>query len=382
MIFKEEKPMFAQKRLLCQALILTVVVMALAACASAAPVAQAPAAEPEVIEKVVEKEVIVEVTRSPAQVVRFVFAPDPLLKYMQDTGIVAKYEEQYNMKLTTVSTWDEVAFFGGGHADIASTGDYEVTALVEETGEEFVVFGLYNMSRVPIWVKTDSPYQSIQDLKGKKIGVPGPLSSTMIWGVMLAETEGVDFRVGSDEFDLIVNSHAVNGQLFREGEIEAGIIVPEAVLPEIADGSIRPLYGAGGGWEYYRDHLDPEKKHKGVPSNIFLARKAWFDANPEAVEFFLAMWEEGLKAWKANLADIVRLYPEDHGLDPEAETFDRDLEVMTKWLQDHDWFAETIYLDETWIEKERPLFDLMRKNGFMEESQADPNFVAVAPPAN
>ena len=148
----------------------------------------------------------------------------------------------------------------------------------------------------------------------------------------------------------------------------------------LADGSIRPLYGAGGGWEYYRDNLDPEKKHKGVPSNIFLARKEWFDANPEAVEFFLAMWEEGLKAWKTNMVDIIRLYPEDHGLDTEAETFDQDLEVMTKWMQEHDWFADTIYLDETWIEKERPLFDLMRKTGFMEEGQADPNFVAVQPP--
>ena len=175
--------MFAQKRLFWQAIILAITVVVLAACASAPPATQAPAAEPEVV----EKEVIVEVTRPPAEIVRFVFAPDPLLKYMQDTGIVAKYEGLYNMKLTTVSTWDEVAFFGGGHADIASTGDYEVAALVAETSEEYVVFGIYNMSRVPIWVKTDSPYQSIQDLKGKKIGVPGPLSSTMIWGVMLAE---------------------------------------------------------------------------------------------------------------------------------------------------------------------------------------------------
>jgi ABC-type nitrate/sulfonate/bicarbonate transport system substrate-binding protein len=363
-----------------QAVILLIVLAFLAACASAPPATQAPPAEPQVVEKIVEKEVVVEVTRSPAQIVRFVFAPDPLLKYMQDTGIIAKYEEQYNMKLTTISTWDEVAFFGGGHADIASTGDYEVAALVEETGEEYVVFGIYNLSRVPIWVKTDSPYQTIQDLKGKKIGVPGPLSSTMIWGVMLAETEGVDFRVGSDEFDLVVNSHAVNGQLFREGELDAGIIVPEAVLPELADGSIRPLYGAGGGWEYYRENLDPAKEHKGVPSNIFLARKEWFDANPEAVEFFLAMWEEGLQAWHANLPDIVRLYPEDHGLDPEAETFDQDLQVMVNWLQEHDWFVDTIYLDETWIEKEQPLFDLMRKTGFMPEDQANPNFVAVPPP--
>lgn len=359
-----------------QAVGLLIVLVIIAACSQAAAptVEQAPAVETVVVEK------IVEVTPEPPTIVRFVFAPDPLMLYMQDTGIVDKYEAKYNTKLKLISTWDEVAFFAGGHADIASTGDYEIAPLVEETGEEFVVFGIYNLSRVPIFVKTDSPYQTIHDLEGKKIGVPGPLSSTMIWGVMLAETEGVDFRVGSDQFDLVVNSHSANAELLREGEIEAGIIIPEALVPELRDGTVRLLYGAGGGWEYYRDHFDPEKKHKGVPSNIFLAKKEWFDANPRAVEFFLAMWEEGLQAWHESQADIIRAYPGDHGLDPEAETFDEDRAAITKFIADHDWFVDTVYLDQTWIEKELPLFDLMRKTGFMPEDQPNPVFAAVEPP--
>jgi len=284
--------------------ILLIVLIAVVACGQAA----APA-EPQVVTTVVvEKEVIVEkeVTPEPPTIVRFVFAPDPLMLWMDDSGIIDKYQAKYNMQLKTISTWDEIAFFAGGHADIASTGDYEIAPLTEESGEEYVVFGIYNLSRVPIFVRTDSPYQTIKDLEGQKIGVPGPLSSTMIWGVMLAETEGVDFRVGSDQFDLIVNSHSANAELLREGEIEAGIIIPEALVPELRDGTIRLLYGAGGGWEYYRDNFDPEKKHRGVPSNIFLAKKEWYDANPEAVEFFLAMWEEGLQSWHENKADIIR----------------------------------------------------------------------------
>ena len=74
------------------------------------------------------------------------------------------------MRLQTISTWDEAAFFGGGHADIASTGDYEVPALMKESGQDYVVFGIYNLGRVPIFVKTDSPYHTIKDLEGKKIG--------------------------------------------------------------------------------------------------------------------------------------------------------------------------------------------------------------------
>jgi ABC-type nitrate/sulfonate/bicarbonate transport system substrate-binding protein len=318
---------------------------------------------------------------SPAEktIVRFVIAPDPLLKYMLETGVVEKYENRCNMSIKIIQTWDEVAFFGGGHADIASTGDYEVPSLMAETGKDFVVFGNYNVSRVPIFVKTDSPYQTIQDLKGKKIGVPGPLSSTMIWGVMLKQTEGVDFRVGSSEFDLVVNEHVVNAELLRRGEIEAGIIVPEALIPELREGTVRTLYGVGGGWDYYRDNFDPGKKHKGVPSNIFLARKEWFEQNKPAAQCFLAMWEEGVDIWQANRHDLIRLYPEDWGIDPNSETFEEDVDVMFDWLTKHDWFVDTVYLDQAWIDKELPLFDHMRKGGFMEADMPNPDFVALEP---
>ncbi len=329
----------------------------------------APAATPEVIIA----------TQAAPTIVRFVFAPDPLLKYMEDTGIVTKYEEQCNVRLETISTWDEVAFFGGGHADIASTGDYEVPALVEETGQDYVIFGIYNLSRVPIFVRSDSPYQTIQDLEGKTIGVPGPLSSTMIWGVMLKQTEGVDFRVGGGDFNLVVNEHVVNAELLRRGEIEAGIIVPEALVPEIREGSVRTLYDAGGGWDYYMENLDEAQAHRGVPSNVFLARRDWFEQNQEAAQCFLAMWQEGVDAWQENREDLIRLYPEDWGLDPEAETFEEDLATMTQWLTDHDWFVDSVYLDQEWIDKEKPLFNYMREAGFMEEGMADPEFVIVKP---
>ncbi|RPJ36167.1 MAG: hypothetical protein EHM35_08625 [Planctomycetaceae bacterium] len=354
--------------------LIVVVTLLVTACGAAEPEVQseAPTAAPQVVQ--------VEVTRPPAKIVRFVFAPDPLMLYMQDTGIVDEYEEKYNMRLKTISTWDEVAFFGGGHADIAYTGDYEIPALVHENDEEFVTFGIYNLGRVPIFVRTDSPYQTIKDLEGKKIGVPGPLSSTMIWGVMLKSTEGVDFRVGSDQFEVIVNDHMVNGELLRNGDIEAGVIIPEALVPEMRDGSVRLLYDVGGTWEYYRDHFDADKTHKGVPGNIFLARKEWVDANPDAVTFFLDMWQAGIDAWKANREDIMRLYPADWGLDPDSETFEEDLATMLKFVTDHDWFVDSVYLDQKWIDTELPIFDLMKETGFMPQDMPDPEFRAVQPP--
>jgi len=54
---------------------------------------------------------------------------------------------------------------------------------------------------------------------------------------------------------------------------------------------------------------------------------------------------------------------------------------MEKWLTDHDWFVDSVYLDQTWIDKEMPLFDLMKSTGFMPQDMPVPNFVVVKPPA-
>ncbi|HEY5622946.1 MAG TPA: PhnD/SsuA/transferrin family substrate-binding protein [Gammaproteobacteria bacterium] len=316
-----------------------------------------------------------------ANVVRFVFAPDAIVRYMHDTGIVERHEALYGKRIEFIETWDEAAFFAGGHADIASTGDYEVPSMMRESDDEFVIFGIYNLGRVPIWVKTDSPYRSIRDLRGKRFGVTGPLSSAMIWAVMLAETEGVNLTIGSDEFDMIVNSHFANSELLRNGQIEGGIIIAEALVPQMASGEIRLLYeGIGGTWEYYRDHFDPEQMHKGVPGNIFLARREWFDSHPEEVEFFLAMWEEALQAWRANQSEIIARYPEEFGLDPLSDNYDAELEAMTRYTIDHDWLPDTVYLDEEWVETESQVFDLMRRGGFMLEDAPNPTFVVVPPP--
>ncbi len=312
--------------------------------------------------------------------VRFVFAPDAIVRYMHDTGLIDKYQERYEKRIDFIETWDEAAFFAGGHADIASTGDYEIPAMMQESDDEFIAFGIYNLGRVPIWVKTASPYYSIQDLRGKRFGVTGPLSSAMIWGVMLAETEGVDLTIGTKEFDLIVNSHFALAEMLRNDEIQGGIIIPEAVLPELAKGEIRLLYDVGGTWEYYQRHFDPIMQHKGVPGNIFLARREWFETHPVEVEFFLAMWEEALQMWRANREEIIGLYPEEFGLDPDSKNYEEEFDAITQYSYKHDWLPDTVYFSEEWIQVESEVFDLMRRGRFMPQDAPNPTFVVLKPP--
>ena len=74
-------------------------------------------------------------------IVRFAFSPDPVIDWMNDQGIIPEYEEQYNVRLVTTSTWDEFTFFAGGHGDIVSMATYETPLLEQETGVDTVTFG-------------------------------------------------------------------------------------------------------------------------------------------------------------------------------------------------------------------------------------------------
>jgi hypothetical protein len=69
-------------------------------------------------------------------VVRFAFAPDPVIDWLNDQGIIPEYEDDYNVRLVTTSSWDEFAFFAGGHGDIVSMATYETPVLEQETGVE------------------------------------------------------------------------------------------------------------------------------------------------------------------------------------------------------------------------------------------------------
>src|SRR3990172_2226154 len=133
-------------------------------------------------------------------VVRFAFSPDPVIDWMNDQGIIPEYEDKWNVRLVTTSTWDEFTFFAGGHGDIVSMATYETPLLEGETGIETVTFGAYNNLRAPVFVGKDSTAETLEDLVGKKIGVPSAVSSTIVWGMFAKKLHNLNFRVGEGDF--------------------------------------------------------------------------------------------------------------------------------------------------------------------------------------
>jgi ABC-type nitrate/sulfonate/bicarbonate transport system substrate-binding protein len=338
--------------------------------APAAPAAaQAPAAPPQVVVA----------TRTPVQVVRFVFAPDPVWSYMNDTGIVAKYEDKYNIKMVNTTTGDEVAWFVGGHADIASLGSFEVPIVAKNTGRDFTIFGKYNCSKNTFYVKADSPYKTMADLKGKRISVGGP-GQIMAWGALLQKVNGLDFQIGKGDYNLYVAEYPAMPPLLVKGDVQAAVCEPEKMAPYVVSGQVRFLNDQtyGTPWEFYRDNFDPTKKQQNLMSNTFVAQTDWFNKNPKAVEAFLVMWQEGLDAWWKDRATIIKSYPDFFAL-----SSDEEVAWLIKYMDSgHDWFVHNVALDDQWIPLELKTLSIFRETGRIDKSIPDPKMAVVKLPTS
>ena len=312
-------------------------------------------------------------------VVRFAFSPDPVIDWMNDQGIIPEMEDEYGVRLVTTSTWDEFTFFAGGHGDIVSMATYETPLLEQETGIQTVTFGSYNNLRVPMFVRADSDYETLEDLKGATIGVPSTVSSTIVWGMFAKDWYGLDFCIerpdGSDcaDYDLREGDHFANIDLLLRGELDACACIPEAAFPAWREGELRALYEPTiSPFELYEEKYAPG--HKGLNGNNFVAREDWFDSHPNEVAFFLALWERGIKEWAEHKAEIIETYPQHFAVEDDA-----DIEFAVQYMEDHDFFTDTVYLDDEWIENETKVYDLMKQTGWMEEDAEVPRFEAVEP---
>lgn len=310
-----------------------------------------------------------------AGVIRFAFAPDPVWDYMTREGVMSKWETDNDLKIETSSTWDEFAYFAGGHGDIVSTATYELPLLEKQTKIKTVTFGKYNLLRITPLVKADKPYQTLADIpKGSKIAVPSAVASTLVWGMFARKLHDLDFRVGQGDYQLVVEDHFVMAEHVDRGDVEAALVIPEAAIGLLREKKLRVLYDNKLPHEIYGGICNCT--HPGVMGNLFTATEKWYDAHEDQARAFLAVWEEGVKLWRANQAQIIRDFPQHFSVEK-----DEDVQAMQDYLAAHDWFVDSVYMDQTWIDTEIGLYESMKSTGFMDKDAVTPRFEALQPAA-
>lgn len=305
-------------------------------------------------------------------IIRFTFAPDPVWDYLKDSGIREEMEDESGIRIIEQSTWDEFGIYAGGHADVVSIGSFEVPLLEEETGRPATVFGKYNIDRSILVVPADSDAQSLEDLKGGKIAVWDAVSSTVIWGALANELWGLDFRTGGGDFELVLSDITNTGALAANGEVDGALVLPDFNVPVLVNEEVRVLYDGQTAADLYREAIG-EPDHEGPMINIFMAPTDWYDSHPDEVAFFLELWQRGIEEWQANQNKIIESYPQHFAVEKPEE-----IQFMKDYLADHDWFVESIYFDEAWVDSESKIFPMLSEAG-LSESEEVPRFDVVEP---
>jgi len=305
-------------------------------------------------------------------IIRFTFAPDPVWDYLTDTGIRDEMEQACDVRILAAPTWDEFGIYAGGHADVVSVGSFEVPVVDKESGQHSTIFGKYNIDRSVIVAPADSPAETLADLKGKKVAVYDTVATTMIWGILVKQLHGLDFRVGGGDFDLVMADITNTAELAASKDVDAAIILPDFSVQQLMSGRLKILYDGKISTDVYADIVGAP--HEGPMINVFLGPTEWVDSHPDEVKCFLAIWERGLQEWQTNKAEIIASYPQHFAVETPEE-----IAFITDWLTQHDWFVTSVYLTQDWIDNESKLFDLMRDTGYMDKDEKDPTWKIVTP---
>jgi len=308
------------------------------------------------------------------EVIRFAFAPDPVWDYLIDTGTMAEWEEEYNLKIETSESWDEFAYFAGGHGDIVSMGTHELPVLEAETGVRPVAFGAYNHQRVPLYTRAEDGYSTLADVPpGSTTCASSSVSNTIVWSIIADSLHGLNYRVGEGDFEIVVQDHFVMPELVVRGQCTVAAAIPEAAVPLLREGELEIMYDGRSPWRVYQEICSCD--HEGIMSNLFVATEEWFDANPDQALAFLDLWQRGIELWQENKAEIIERYPQHFSVDSQE-----DIDWIIEFMEgDNDWFVETVYMDEAWITEEMKFFDLMVDGGWMEADDPMPRFEALEP---
>ena len=298
--------------------------------------------------------------------IRLALAPDPIWEWLKDSGTVARWEAEHNVRIDASSPFDQFSAFVGGHADVVVINALEVPQFVDQSDREPVIVGRFTSDRSLLAVGRRSQAESLDDLIESRITIDGALGSSLLWGVIADVMHDLEFRVGSPDFDLVVVEPASAADLVMRGDVDACICLPDFSVSDLADGRLRPLYGGKSAAQIYAD--DVVGSHRALPiADAFVADKQWAAQNHEAVSALLGLWEVGLQTWATSTGDLVQRYPHLFSIQTDAE-----IDWMTDYMVAHNWMTESVYLTQEDSDIQTRIFARLQDLGLMPDNAREP----------
>ncbi|GAB2859641.1 hypothetical protein GCM10022221_68970 [Actinocorallia aurea] len=258
-----------------------------------------------------------------------------------DTGVFA--EHGIKVKISTAKTSTEmVPQLLGGKVDLALV-DTATSLVAAGRGVDLVYIagatnggipkGQEDFSFANVWVKKDSPVKSLADLTGKTVGVPQIKSQPWV------DLRGSVDAAGGDSASIEFVESPDTLAALKSGQVDATTTSEPIGSVERAKGDLRPLgpVNSGGGGIAY----------------VWIATRAFADANPELVKSFAEAVREGNAAVNDDHALLVKTAARVLNADPallekaafpvyaEKPLTAADLEFSIKYLGKYDLFEKT-----------------------------------------
>ena len=204
----------------------------------------------------------------------------------------------------------------GGSADVVS-GAFEHTINMQSKGQPmraFVLQGATPQIVLGINPKTLPNYKTIADLKGKKVGVSAPGSSTNVMVNFLLAKAGLK---PSDVSIIGVGTGSGAVAAMRSGQIDAMSNLDPVITLLLRSGDVKIVSDT-------RLPAESEKVFGGpMPAGCLYAPQAFIDKNPATVQALTnAMVRADKWIQKAGAGDIIKVVPESYLLGDRAVYID------------------------------------------------------------
>ncbi len=177
-------------------------------------------------------------------------------------------------------------------------GNFEVTfrgwlstALMRSKGHKAIVVYSLTGYTDDVVARVDSPFKSIGDLKGRRIGISGGPATESVW---LFRLEAARFF----GFDPLKEAKAQFGApplligLLRKGELDAVLVQNPQVVQLLEIGQYRSIASLGAIW---REKTGQDPLFVAVTMN-----EPWARANPDVARRFVAAYKEAIEYLKTH----------------------------------------------------------------------------------
>lgn len=254
------------------------------------------------------------------------------------------FGSEVDIEVSQVGYDQSAALFLAGDSPVGYESPLEVAKFVSQ-GEEFRYMstaGAVNMINGLVVRSEDTDkYQSLEDLRGQRVGNPGFGSGTWQTFQVIAESQ---FGISpQDEFDNVTaDSGALLGML-ESGEIDAALLFSGQSAAALALDQFETVFSFTEAWQ--------EKTGEHMIVNGPIARQSWLDENPKAAEAIISGIDQAVE-WMAENPDELleggkyEEWTRAEGWFASPET----TETISTMVQNGEWFLTSEHYDDAWID--------------------------------